>query len=93
MEIKYTAHLEFRLRIRNIPYEVPRRVYAKAQEHYVDNLTKHNIAIGTMEFQGKVREMAVSYDKTEKGVELITVHPIKPYQKRSRINIGRWERI
>jgi len=91
MEIKYTAHLEFRLKIRNIPYDLPRKIFATARERYYDRTTKHFIAIHQVEFEGQVREMVLVYDKKEDSVEIITLHPIKLYQKYSRIKSGRWK--
>ena len=93
MEIIYTSHLEFRLRVRNIPYDLPREIFGQSKEHYYDNLTRHHIAIQKMEFEGKLRELALTYDKDENIIEIITIHPIKPHQKNSRIGSGRWERI
>ena len=43
MKITYTSHLEFRLRTRNISYDLPRKVFMQAKEHYYDNSTKHFI--------------------------------------------------
>jgi len=51
MEIKYTAHLEFRLKIRNIPYDLPRKIFEVAQERYYDTITKHFIAIHQAKFE------------------------------------------
>ena len=92
MEINYTAHLEFRLKTRDIPYDLPRRVFELAQERYYDNLSKHSIAIHQIKFGGKIREMVLVYDKKRNSVEIITMHPIKLYQKYSRIHSGRWVR-
>ena len=93
MKINYTAHLEFRLKIRNIPHDLPREIFQQAKEHYHDNLTKHCIAIHPVEVEGKIREMALTYDKEKGLVEIITIHPLKSYQKESRINSGRWKKI
>ena len=93
MEIIYTAHLEFRLKIRNIPYDLPRKIFEQAKEHYYDGLTKHYIAIHKIRFEGKLKEMALTYDKKKDSIELVTVHPIKPYQKYNRINSGRWKKL
>lgn len=95
MELIYTSHLEFRLKTRKIPYDLPRRIFQQARERYFDNLTKHYIAIHRVEFNGKIREMALTYDKRIDLdlMEIITIHPIKPYQKRSRINSGRWRKL
>ena len=92
MRIDYTAHLEFRLKIRDIPHDLPRKIFQQAREHYYDNLTNHYIAVHKIEIGGKIREMALTYDKEKDLVELITVHPIKPYQKQSRIISGRWKK-
>jgi len=91
MKIIYTSHLTFRLKIRNIPDDLPREVFEQAKEHYYDNLTNHYIAIHQVGYGGKIREMAVVYDKGKDSVEIITVHPLKMYQKLSRINSGRWK--
>ena len=93
MEIIYTAHLEFRLKIRNIPYDLPRKIFEQAKEHYYDGLTKHYIAIHKIRFEGKLKEMALTYDGKKDSIELVTVHPIKPYQKYNRINSGRWKKL
>jgi hypothetical protein len=92
VKIIYTSHLEFRLKIRNIPYDLPCEIFQKAKEHYYDNLTKHYIAIHQIKFEGKIREMVLIYDKEKDSVEIITIHPIKLYQKHSRISSGRWEK-
>lgn len=91
MKIIYTSHLEFRLKIRNIPDDLPRKVFKQAKEHYYDRLTNHYIAIHEVEYEGKMREMAAVYDKGKDSVEIITVHPLRMYQKLSRINSGRWK--
>ena len=93
MRIIYTDHLEFRLKVRNIPHDLPREIIQQAKEHYYDTTTKHFVAIQQVEFEGKNREMALTYDKKEDLVEIITTHPIKPYQKYSRIHSGRWKKI
>lgn len=93
MKIVYTAHLEFRLKIRNIPHELPRKIYQEAKEHYYDTMTGHSIAVSKDSFEGKARELAVTYDKKQYAAELITIHPIRPYQKHSRITSGRWKRL
>lgn len=93
MKIIYTLHLEFRLKVRNIPYDLPRNIFKHTEEHYYDSLTKHYVAIHQVEFKGKIREIVLIYDKKEELVEIITMHPIKPYQKITRIKSGRWKKI
>lgn len=93
MKIIYTAHLLFRLKIRRIPFDLPRDIFNKAKEHFYDNLTKHYVAVSLIGFEGKHREMALSYDKKDDLIEIITIHPIKSYQKLSRVKSGRWKKI
>ena len=92
-KIVYTSHLEFRLKVRNIPHNLPKKIFQEAREHYYDTATGHCIAIDKCDFEGKIRDMALTYDKKRYAVEIITVHPLKPYQKHSRINSGRWKKI
>ncbi len=92
-KIIYTSHLEFRLKIRNISHDLPKTIFKEAKEHYYDTATGHCVAIDKCEFEGKIREIALSYDNKRYAIEIITVHPIKLYQKHSRINSGRWKKI
>jgi hypothetical protein len=92
-KIVYTSHLEFRLKIRNIPYNLPKKIFREAREHYHDTATGHCVAIYRCEFEGKIRDMALTYDSKRYAVEIITIHPLKSYQKHSRINSWRWKKI
>lgn len=93
MNIIYTAHLKFRLKVRNIPVSLPTRIFKEAKEHYYDRLTGHYVAVHKLELDKKIREFALTYDKKESVIEIITIHPIKAYQKIARIKSGRWQRI
>jgi hypothetical protein len=93
MDIVYTAHLRVRLKVRNIPSSLPKKILRQAKEHYYDRLTGHYVAVHKLEFNNKVREFALTYDKRENVVEMITVHPIRAYQKIARVNSGRWQKI
>jgi len=93
MKIIYTPHLKFRLKVRGIPSHLPKKIFNEAKEHYYDSLTKHYVAVYKLRFINKLREVAVTYDKKEKVIEIITIHPLKIYQKTTRIKSGRWRRI
>ena len=93
MKIIYTAHLKFRLKVRGISSLLPKKIFEEAQKHYYDSSTGHYVAVHKIEFNDKVREFALTYDKREDVIEIITVHPIKAYQKISRINSGRWQKV
>jgi len=43
MNIIYTAHLKFRLKVRNIPASLPKNIFKEAKEHYYDGLTGQKI--------------------------------------------------
>ena len=92
-KIFYSNHLKFRLGIRKIPYNLPREIYLSAKEHYFDSQTLKLIAIKKIEFKGKAREMAVTYKKQDGSVRLITIHPLKTFQKTNRIQSGRWQKL
>lgn len=89
----YTSHLEFRLKIRNIPHNLPKKIFQESKEHYYDTATGHYVAIDKCAFEGKIRDIVITYDNKQYAAEIITIHPIRPYQKHSRINSGRWKKI
>lgn len=90
-KISYTAHLELRIKLRGISRDVPRQIYLKAQEHYYDQATQKLIAVKRLKHKGKVRELAVIYEESEKEICIITIHPLKEYQKIARVKSGRWQ--
>lgn len=91
--IQYTVHLELRIKLRKMPYDLPKKIYQTANERYFDDETKNFIAIKNVKYKNKMREMALIYQETFNEVILITIHPLKLYQKISRINSGRWMKI
>jgi hypothetical protein len=93
MNIVYTAHLEFRLKVRKIPASLPKKVFKESKDHYYDTSTGHCVAVGRLEFNGKIRELAVTYDKKFDIIEVVTIHPLKMYQKMARIKSGRWQKL
>lgn len=51
------------------------------------------VAIKIIKFKNKLREIAVIYEEINEQINLITIHPLKNYQKISRIKSGRWVKI
>ncbi|OGZ32984.1 MAG: hypothetical protein A2V69_03640 [Candidatus Portnoybacteria bacterium RBG_13_40_8] len=92
-EIIYSSHLIFRLKLREIPYDLPKIILLESNEHYFDKQTKKRIAIKSVDFKNELRDMAIIYNETENQIILITIHPLKKYQKFSRINSGRWQKL
>jgi TPP-dependent indolepyruvate ferredoxin oxidoreductase alpha subunit len=93
MQIKYSKHLENRLKLRRIAYDLPRRIFEQSIEKYFDEETEYYIAITEVNLYNKVREVMVAYDFEEDYVKLLTVHPLKEGQKENRIKSGRWRKI
>lgn len=92
-EIIYSDHLELRLKFREIPRHLPKNIYKTSNERYLDNETNNIIAVKKVKYKSKTREMALAYRETAQEVILITIHPLKTYQKISRINSGRWTKL
>lgn len=93
MKIKYSKHLEQRLKLRGIAYELPREIFIKSNEKYFDQETKHFIATMEIELYNKFREVMVAYVMENDIVKLLTIHPLKEGQKENRVKSGRWRRI
>jgi len=91
--IVYSHHLIFRLRLREIPYNLPKIIYETADEYYFDKETNKKVAVKLVDFKNKPREMAVTFEEINKQIVLITIHPLKKYQKISRIKSGRWQKL
>lgn len=92
-KITYSPHLEFRLKVRGISKLLPKRIFQTAKEHYFDTLTRKNIAVKKARYKNKFREIAVIYEELGSQIILITVHPLKTFQKKRRIKSKRWQKI
>lgn len=91
-KIYYTEHLRLRLKVRDIPEELPQEILNEADEKYWDTATSKWIALKKMKYKNKEREFIVVYEEIDDIINLITVHPIKAYQKYHRIKTGRWKK-
>lgn len=45
MQIKYSRHIETRLALRKIEYDLPKKIYESAEERFTDTETGHTIAV------------------------------------------------
>ena len=91
--IRYVQHLEWRIRIRRIPRTLPERIYREAEERFHDTVTGHDVAVKSVKYAGRTRQMLVVYDRMGEAVELVTAHPLRPEQKAARLQSGRWQRL
>ena len=92
-KIVYSSHLILRLKLREIPYNLPREIYQTSKERYFDRKTLKRVAIKKIKFKNKLREMTLIYEEINNQVNLITIHPLKNYQKIGRIKSGRWQKL
>ena len=92
-KVIYTSHLEFRLKKRGIPHDMPTKIYRDSNEKYYDNMAGHKIAVCRLDYYGRKREVMIAYDEFEERIEIVTVHPLKWMQKQQRIKNRRWTKI
>jgi hypothetical protein len=93
VKIKYSKHLEQRLSLRRIDYDLPKRIFDQSRERYIDEQTKYFIATMEIELYNKRREVMVAYEVEEDIAKLLTIHPLKEGQKENRVKSGRWRKI
>lgn len=90
MFITYSKHFLKRKGLRGIPDGLAELIYYQADGHYRDVQTGTYVAVKRVSFQGKKRDMALTYSLTGDKIVLVTLHPLKPGQKANRIKSGRW---
>lgn len=93
MKLKYTEHLENRLKLRNIDHELPATIIKQSSERYYDEETKYYVAIMEVSLYDKTRNVMVAFDYEDDAIKLLTIHPLKKGQKENRIKTGRWRKI
>jgi hypothetical protein len=89
-EVRYTGHLKFRMALREIPENLPREIHRASNERYYDTVEGRNIAISSVFFKGKVRDMMVAFDEHPNHIEIVTIHPIRRERIENRLKSGRW---
>ena len=93
MPIIYSQHIENRLRLRRIEYDLPRTIFEHAARRYFDNETSYSVAVENALLYGRLRDIMVAYDVTGENITLLTIHPLKKGQKENRVESGRWREI
>ena len=93
MQIKYSKHIETRIAMRKIEYDLPKDIYDNAKERFIDTETGHTIAVMKAEIYDRERDVMVAYRHEDADVKLLTIHPLKEGQKENRIQSGRWRKI
>ena len=90
MKIILRPHLKIRLKQRLIPPDYPTKIVKEPDQTYFDTLTDRHIAIKTLEYNGKLRPMAVAYDIIENTIQIITIHPTTEQEISNKVYRGRW---
>ncbi len=52
-EIHYTQHLELRMKLREIPRTLPKKIYQTAVERYFDSETGKMIVVKEVKYKGR----------------------------------------
>ena len=87
------AHIEIRIAMRKIEYNLPKEIFKNAEERFIDEETGHTIAVKKAVLYGKERDIMVAYRHEDIDIKLLTIHPLKEGQKENRIQSGRWRKI
>jgi hypothetical protein len=90
MEVKYSKHLRFKLRVRGIPQDMPERIYRESNQRYYNHHTLRHIAVMQVYYRRRRTWMMIAYDQFPDRVEIVTIHPITKRQIRERLKRGRW---
>jgi hypothetical protein len=61
MQIKYSKHIESRISMREINYDLPKEIFNNAVEHFEDLETGHTIAVMKTIIYDKERDVMVLY--------------------------------
>lgn len=93
MEIVFSIHFKERNRLRSIDESIAMTIFNKADGFYEDTQTNTSIAVKRIEFQGKTRDVSLTYVTRGDKTVFVTIHPLKDGQKQNRINNGRWKPI
>ena len=73
-----------------MPFKYPRIIYEKPEQKYYDTTENNFILIKKLYYNKKVRNMMIAYEKTENGVNIITIHPITEEKIINRLMNRRW---
>ena len=88
--IRYSAHLEGRLALRQIDRGLPAKVIREAQGEYLDTETGYRIALAEVPYRKGRHLMMVAFDEVGEEITAITIHPLEERDVESKLKTGRW---
>jgi len=91
MEIVYTEHLKLRMKVREIPFDYPKKILEFPDKLFFDVLGGRKIAIKKLKYGGVFKNIMIAYDVCSDRIEIVTVHPISDEKILNRIISGRWK--
>ena len=90
MKVVLIPHLKIRLKERKIPKSYPKIIIENHEEKYRDIDTEYNIVVRNMEYNGKLRPMAVAYAIIGTEVLAVTIYPTSRQEIENKLKRGRW---
>jgi hypothetical protein len=90
VQVIYSDHLRFKIRVRQIPEDLPERIYRESRQRYYNHHSVRHIAVMETHYQRRRILMMIAYDQLLDHVEIITIHPITKQQIQDRLTTGRW---
>ena len=84
-KIIYTQHLKMRLEIRKFPKYYPMMIYMDPEIMFLDMIEMSNIAIKSLIYNGKHRNILIAYEEDDDCVNILTIHPITDKKIKNRI--------
>ena len=80
--VEYSSHLKLKVKIRDIPSNLPKIIYKESKETYLDTETSYHIATKKVMYKNKKRDMIVVFEELADVMRIITIHPLKIIKKK-----------
>ena len=90
MEIQYSPHLQFKLRVRGIANDLPAQIYRESKQRFYNHHSVRRVAVMETLYLKRRTLMMIAYDQFPDRVEIVTIHPITKSQIQDRVRDGRW---
>lgn len=92
MRVVYTQHLSDKLRERNFPQDFPKRIFYRPDLKFKDTERESCVSIRKLPYYGRIRYISIffEYDKNEKSVKIMTIHPETHKEIENRVEKGRY---
>lgn len=78
------------MRVRFIPIIYPHKILTQPDDQYFDPLTRHQVAVKKLKYNGKLRPMVTVYDIIGGEIQAITIYPTTDQEINNRVKNGRW---